>query len=326
MVSEWGSFVDEEPSGGRESAASSARQADDEWGTFAAEPAREAPAPPAADPGGGSDWGTFAADGAAAPAPGARVPVPSSEVVASLLTAGETLWAQVDGAVAVLGSGCTVTAEYDGEPDGFSGWRPVTVVDPARLIVRPVPLALAEPPAGAAVSVAELYADPEPPDAGEPHRARPFPVGEGPDVEAMLHRAVEEERGRARAEAAAAARRAEEELAAARRALAQQAEATEQRALDRERRAQEEARRARESAEQQVAAARAEAQRQVTVARDEVAQAMQHWQLRAQHAEADRARLAEELERANRTAAQRLVLVGALVVIMIAVVFVLKGA
>lgn len=330
-MSEWGSFMDEEPSAGQDAAAPPARPADDEWGSFAAEPARapgaarDTPSAPGAD-GGGSDWGSFAGAGTPAPAPGAGVPVPSSEVVASLLTVGETLWAQVDGATAVLGSGCTVTVEYDGAPDGFSGWRPVTVVDPARLIVRPVPLALGEPSVGAALSVAELYADTEPLDAGEPRRARPFPVGEGPDVEGMLHRAVAEERERARADAAAAARRAEEELAAARRALVQQTEAAEQRAAAREHRAQEAVLRAEESAEQRVAAAQAEAQRQVTVARDEVAQAVQHWQFRAQHAEGERARLAEELTRAQRTAAQRLVLVGAVVVIAIALIFVLKGA
>ncbi|MCX5111604.1 hypothetical protein OOK13_24275 [Streptomyces sp. NBC_00378] len=37
----------------------------------------------------------------------------------------------------------------------------MTVVDPAALTVRLVPLALAEPPVGTATPVAELYTDPE---------------------------------------------------------------------------------------------------------------------------------------------------------------------
>ncbi|MFJ3303160.1 hypothetical protein ACIPSA_08585 [Streptomyces sp. NPDC086549] len=284
---------------------------------------------------GGSDWGVFVDDahepvtpGAPRPepAPPSGVPTPTPEVVASLLKAGETLWAQVDGTVAVLGSGVAVTAVYDAEPDGFSGWRPVTVLDPAALTVRPVSLSLAEPPVGAATSVAELYSDTEPLDTARPHRAAPFPVGQGPDVEALLNRAAEEERARVRAEAAVAAQRAEAELAAARREAAERAEVAERHARAREERAQEEVRRARDEAARQVAEVRAESQRQVAAARDEVGQAVQHWQFRTQQAESERTRLTEELNRANRAGLQRLVLVGVLAVIAVVLAVVLKAA
>ncbi|WP_151770086.1 hypothetical protein [Streptomyces abyssomicinicus] len=215
---------------------------------------------------------------------------------------------------------------YDGEPDGFTGWRPVTVVDPARLTVRPVPLSLAEPPVGAATSVAELYSDTEPQSATEPRRGAPFPVGQGPDLGAVLNRAVAEEREQVRAEAAAAAHRAEVQLNMAKRELAERAELAERQARMREEQAQNEERRTQQEAAQQIAAAQAEAQRQITAARDQAAQAVQHWQFRAQQAEGERARLAGELDRANRRGIQRLVLVGVLAVIAVALTVVLKGA
>lgn len=182
-MSEWGSFIDETPSGQSpppppDHPPSGAGVVDDGWGSFADEaPATGgAPPPPPSVP-------------PATPRP-YGVPVPSPEVAASLLTAGETLWAQVDGAQAVLGSGCRVAVvrDDDGEAaaDGFGGWRPVTVVDPAALTVRLVPLALAEPPVGTATPVAELYADPEPYTAVAPERAGVFPVGQGPDLDELL--------------------------------------------------------------------------------------------------------------------------------------------
>ncbi|MFE0510333.1 hypothetical protein [Streptomyces sp. NPDC058964] len=313
-----------------------------DWGSFVDETPPERPHEPrqAAYPSGsatGADWGAFVDDVHEPPGPRtpqspppaaspAGAPTPAPEVVASLLEAGETLWAQVDGTVAVLGSGCAVTAVYDAGPDGFSGWRPVTVLDPAALTVRPVPLSLAEPSPGAATSVAELYSDTESPDDAWPRRAAPFPVGQGPDVEALLSRAAEEERARVRAEAAVAAQRAEAELAAARRESAERAETAERHARAREERAQEEVRRAGEAAARQVAEVRAESQRQVAAARDEVAQAVQQWQYRAQQAEGERTRLAEELNRANRASLQRLVLVGVLAVIAVVLTVVLKGS
>lgn len=333
FVSEWGAFVDETPpSGGRPPPSPSTPvprpNADDGWGDF--------------DPPAGRT---------ASPSPSAGVPPPSPEVVASLLIAGETLWAHVEGPVAVLGSGCTLTAVYDGEPDGFRGWRPVTVLDPARLIVRPVALSLAEPPVGAATSVAELYSDPERPSTGEPRRAAPFPVGQGPDMYALLNRAVAEERELVRAKATAAAHRIEMQLEAAKRELAERAELAERQARMREeqagnevRRALQEAerqaraheeharnavRRAHQEAERQVFAANAETQRQIAAARTQASQAAQvvrHWQIRAQQGEGDSARLTDELHRANRTGVQRLVLVGVLAVIAVVLTFLLMGA
>ncbi|MFI5683816.1 hypothetical protein [Streptomyces sp. NPDC051636] len=300
-MSEWGTFEDETPAEGP-------AESEESWGSFTDASTQPGPAQPTPPPA----------------APPAGVPTPSPEVVASLLKAGETLWAQVDGTVGVLGSGAKVTAVYDDGPDGFSGWRPVTVLDPGALTVRPVPLALAEPPMGAATSVAELYADTEPLDDTEPRRPAPFPVGQGPDLDALLDRAVEEERARARAEAAASARRAEAELAAQRRELADRAEAVERQARLREERAQDEVRRAQDEAARQVAAVRDDAQRQVTAARDEVAQVVQQWQFRAQQAESERSRLSEELNRANRASVQRLVLVGVLAVIAVVLAVVLK--
>ncbi|MGW1847193.1 hypothetical protein [Streptomyces sp. NPDC001966] len=309
-MSEWGSFIDETPSGrppppppghapagaggdgdvGRDAGGDAG--GDDGWGSFADETpvaGGASPPPPSAPP-------------PAAPRP-YGVPVPSPEVAASLLTAGETLWAQVDGAEAVLGSGCRVAVVRgdDGEggaaTDGFSGWRPVTVVDPAALTVRLVPLALAEPPVGTATPVAELYADPEPYTAAEPGRAGVFPVGQGPDLDALLHRAQEEERARVRVAAEAEALRAERELTAAKAELRERTQAAEQRAAQREQRAQEAARRAQEYAEQQIGAAR-----------DEVAQVVWHWQDRAQRAEAEIARLSAELAKAEQAGVLRHVL------------------
>lgn len=301
-MSEWGSFIDETPSGQSpppppDHAPAGAGDGggdggDDGWGSFADETpvARGAPPPPPSAP-------------PPAPPRPYGVPVPSPEVAASLLTAGETLWAQVDGAEAVLGSGCRVAVVRgdDGEAgaaaDGFSGWRPVTVVDPAVLTVRLVPLALAEPPVGTATPVAELYTDPEPYTAAEPGRAGVFPVGQGPDLDALLHRVQEEERARVRAAAEADALRAERELAAAKAELRERAEAAEQRAAQREQRAQEAARRAQEYAEQQIGKAR-----------DEVAQVVWHWQDRAQRAEAEIARLSGELAKAEQAGVLRHVL------------------
>ncbi|MEU9187076.1 hypothetical protein AB0D14_21535 [Streptomyces sp. NPDC048484] len=274
-------------------------------------------------------WGFDAPSAASAPSPPsppAGVPTPSPEVVASLLTVGETLWAHVDGPVAVLGSGCPVTAVYDGEPDGFSGWRPVTVVDPARLTVRPVPLSLGEPPVGAATSVAELYSDLEPSSATEPRRAAPFPVGQGPDLDAVLSRAVAEERERVRAEAAAAAHLAEAELNVVKRELAERTELAERHARIREEQAQSEVRRTQQEAAQHVSAAQAQAQAQIAAARDQFNQAEQQWQLRTRQAEAERTRMTRELNRAKSAGAQRLVLVGVLAVLAVVLTFVLKGA
>ncbi|MFJ7194824.1 MULTISPECIES: hypothetical protein [unclassified Streptomyces] len=293
-MSEWGSFIDETPSGQSpppppDHPPSGAGVVDDGWGSFADEaPATGgAPPPPPSVP-------------PATPRP-YGVPVPSPEVAASLLTAGETLWAQVDGAQAVLGSGCRVAVvrDDDGEAaaDGFGGWRPVTVVDPAALTVRLVPLALAEPPVGTATPVAELYADPEPYTAAAPERAGVFPVGQGPDLDELLHRAQAEERARVRAGAEADARRAERELADAKAELRERAEAAEQRAARREQRAQEAEQRAREYAEQRIGAAR-----------DEVAQAVWQWQERAQRAEAEVARLNGELARVEQAGVLRHVL------------------
>ncbi|MEU2670782.1 hypothetical protein ABZ622_18280 [Streptomyces sp. NPDC007164] len=298
-MSEWGSFIDETPSGqspppppdhppaGADAGGDDG--GDDGWGSFADETpaAGGAPPPPSAPP-------------PAAPRP-YGVPVPSPEVAASLLTAGETLWAQVDGAAAVLGSGCRVAVVPGGDgeaaADGFSGWRPVTVVDPAALTVRLVPLALAEPPVGTATPVSELYADPEPYTAAEPGRAGAFPVGQGPDLDALLHRVQEEERARVRADVEADARRAERELADAKAELKQRAEAAEQRAVQREQRAQQAAQRAQEYAEHQIGAAR-----------EEVAQAVWQWQDRAQRAEAEITRLSGELAKAEQAGVLRHVL------------------
>ncbi|MFD7621648.1 hypothetical protein [Streptomyces sp. NPDC059802] len=293
-MSDWGSFIDETPSGQSpppppDHAPSGAGAGDDGWGSFADETPAAGGAPPPPP---------------SAPPPAPRpygVPVPSPEVAASLLTAGETLWAQVDGADAVLGSGCRVAVvpgeDGDAATDGFGGWRPVTVVDPAALTVRLVPLALAEPPIGTATPVAELYADPEPYTAAAPDRAGVFPVGQGPDLDALLHRAQAEERARVRADVEAEARRAERELADAKAELRERAEAAEQRAAQREQRAQEAAQRAQEYAEQQV-----------RTARDEVAQAVWQWQERAQRAEAEVARLSGELARAEQAGVLRHVL------------------
>ncbi|MEU6555940.1 hypothetical protein ABZ915_37680 [Streptomyces sp. NPDC046915] len=339
-MTEWGSLADETPSGERrQQAAPPPPAAEDEWGSL------DAAGPDG--PGGPDGWGGLAEEppGPAGPggrrsgpfAPSAGVPVPSPEVVGSLLTAGETLWAQVDGTDAVLGSGCPATAVYDDEPDGFSGWRPVVVVDPSRLTVRPVPLSLAEPPVGAATSVAELYTDTEPPDTGGPRRTARFPVGQGPDLDVLLERAVAEERERVRTEAAAAARRAQEELAYAHRELAERTELVERGARLREERAEEAVRRARQEADrrlaeaesradQRIAAAEAAARREVDDARNQVAQAVQQWQFRAQQAEAERRGAAEELQRANRTSTQRLVFLGVLAVIAVVLTVFLKGA
>ncbi|MGC4946584.1 hypothetical protein ACLQ2N_10365 [Streptomyces sp. DT224] len=265
---------------------------------------------PAAGQDTGDDgWGSFADEVAAAPghqAPPAvppqpaqrpqAIPVPSPEVAASLLTAGETLWAEVDGPVAVLGSGCRVAVvpDEDGKAaDGFTGWRPVVVVDPAALTVRLVPLALADPPIGAATPVSELYEDPEPYTSAASGRSGVFPVGQGPDLDALLQRAVAEERAAARAEAEARTRRAERELAEAQAESRARAEAAEARAAEREQRAQEASRRARTYAEQQIAQAR-----------DDVAAVVRQWQERAQWAE-DRALRAEaEVVRLNAALAR----------------------
>ncbi|MEV5603065.1 hypothetical protein AB0L33_16655 [Streptomyces sp. NPDC052299] len=262
---------------------------------------------------GGDGWGSFADEAPAAsggqappsapPQPVQRpqaIPAPSPEVAASLLTAGETLWAEVDGRVAVLGSGCRVAVvpDEDGEAvaDGFTGWRPVVVVDPAALTVRLVPLALADPPIGAATPVSELYEDPEPHASAASGRSGVFPVGQGPDLDTLLQRAVAEERAAARADAEARTRRAERELAEAQAEARARAEAAEARAAEREQRAQEASRRARTYAEQQIAQAR-----------DDVAAVVRQWQERAQwaedralRAEAEVARMGAELARAEQ--------------------------
>ncbi|MFF1835868.1 hypothetical protein ACFVXE_16940 [Streptomyces sp. NPDC058231] len=193
-VSDWGSFVDETPS--------------------SPPPMPGYPPEPAAD----EDWGAFADAGdapagpvsAGPPVPPPGVAVPSPEAVASLLKAGETLWAYVDGTgAAYLGSGCALTV-VDGDADGFDGWRPVVVVDPAALTVRPVPLALAEPAIGTATAVSELYQDPEPSERPGSRRAPAFPVGQGPDLDALLAEAVAEERARVTTRADETARQAQQ--------------------------------------------------------------------------------------------------------------------
>lgn len=316
-MSEWGSFINDAPPGEEEPGpvAGGPRQpvpdsddADDFWRTDFVEEARSS---------GGDTPPSPRTTGA---------PVPSSEAVASLLTAGETLWAEVDGSVAVLGSGCVVTAVYDDEPDGFSGWRPVTVVDPARLMVRPAPLSLAEPPVGVATSVAELYSDTESLPEDEPLRVRRFPVGRGPDLDAMLRRAETDERERVRAEAEVQARRADEELAVIKRELAERAELAERHARQREERAHEAVLRIRSEADQRISAAGTEARREVAAAREEAAQAVRQWQFRAEQAEQKRSRLAEQLEQAHRASVQRLALVAVLAVIAVVLAVVLKGA
>lgn len=250
-MSDWGSFVDE--------------------GSPLPIPAKPDRAP---DPVVDSGWGAFA-DGTEAPpgtspvpppstgppVPPRGVPVPSPEAVASLLSEGENLWAYVDGdGTAYLGSGCALTVVKEGlDGAGPVGWRPVVVVDPATLTVRPVPLVLAEPPAGTGTSVSELYRDPEPYERPAPGRAGPFPAGQGPDLDALLAAAVAEERDRVTA------------------------------------RADEAARLAQNYAESQIRAAQEAAQRSVQAAQQSVWQ----WQQRAQTAEAEVVRLDTELQRSG---------------------------
>ncbi|MFF4060227.1 hypothetical protein ACFYZ8_31870 [Streptomyces sp. NPDC001668] len=314
-MSEWGSFIDEAPPG------------DEEPGSAVGEPGASVPGSAGAD----NFWRTDfveeeqSAGGGTPPRP-TGTPVPSSEAVASLLTAGETLWAEVDGSVAVLGSGCVLTAVYDDEPDGFTGWRPVTVVDPARLLVRPAPLSLAEPPVGVATSVAELYSDTEPLPDDEPLRVRRFPVGRGPDLDALLRRAETEERERVRAEAETQARRAAEELALIKRGLAERAELADRHARQREERAHEAVLRIRSEADQRISTVEAEAQREVAAAREAAEQMVRRWQSRAERAEEKHAGLAEQLKQVHRASVQRLVLVTVLAVIAVLLAVVLKGA
>jgi vacuolar-type H+-ATPase subunit H len=163
------------------------------WGNLADDPSGAAAASPAAAAG----WGVLDGDvngsavGAYTPSHSRHVPpprdprVPPAEATASVLADGDVLWAQISHAGVSLGSGQPLLLE-GGAPADQSGWCRVRVVDAARLVVRVLPVAWEEPRRGVGDDPRTLYR-PEPLDGVAPaRRVSPFPVGQGPDMRAML--------------------------------------------------------------------------------------------------------------------------------------------
>ncbi|MGW6485590.1 hypothetical protein [Streptomyces sp. NPDC055056] len=222
-------------------------------------------------------------------------PPPSSEVVAAALRAGQVLWAEVRADGVFLGSGCEVRLT-ETPADGYTGWRPVTVVSPATLEVAALPVPTAEPVVGAALSVGELYTAADQVDG----RTAPFPLGQGPDLQGILRDAVRGVERQARARADEAARAAERQLQLAEERFIARALAAERAAADREQQAQ-----------QQIAVRDQQAEERVTAVVQQSQQAVAGWQDEAARitasAEQQRTAHAKQLRR-YRARAQRLAL------------------
>jgi hypothetical protein len=193
-----------------------------DWGVL--DGGASAPAAPAADPAPPRDpaapgWGrpdggvvrqrvpSSAPSGSPSP-----TDVPPPEATASLLRAGEHLWAKVDQHGAVLGSGQRLRLP-DAVPDDLYGWRRVQILEPALLSAAVVPIPWDELEAGVGDDPDALY-HPEPsPDAGTPARTSAFPVGAGPDLQRLfadrVAESVRDQRDRADRAEQAANRRAE---------------------------------------------------------------------------------------------------------------------
>lgn len=198
----WGTFQDEAEVAQETEADEEYADGNDPWGS-------------SWGAGGKDPWGTFhddepgrtgshtGTDGTVGPSHSSGSGGPSAEATASLLRAGNVLWAKVDSTGAVLGSGTRLRIP-GGVPDRLYGWRPVEITDPATLAAQVVAVESATPPAGRAAPLASLFrADPVQQQAS-PQRPAAFPVGQGPDVRALLQQrlAAAEQEVLQRAEAA----------------------------------------------------------------------------------------------------------------------------
>jgi hypothetical protein len=112
---------------------------------------------------------------------------PPARVAASVLNAGDTVWAKVERTGATLGAGQRVILFAD-PADGLYGWRPVRIVDPVRLVAEVIPVPMAVPPEDVGEDPAQLYEPQGPPSVAGVARRPGFPVGTGPDLRAMLDR------------------------------------------------------------------------------------------------------------------------------------------
>ncbi len=158
------------------------------WGNLTDSPsgATAASPSPAAAPG----WGVLDGDvngsavGSHLPPP--RDPgLPPAEATVSLLANGDVLWARITRSGVSLGSGQPLFLA-GGVPADQSGWCRVEVIDVARLLVRVLPVAWEEPRRGVGDDPRALYR-PEPLDGvAAVRRAPPFPVGQGPDMRAVM--------------------------------------------------------------------------------------------------------------------------------------------
>lgn len=147
---------------------------------------------------------------------------PPPEATASLLAQGETLWAKVDRAGVVLGSGQVLNVP-EGLPDDLYGWRRVQIVNPALLTARVLPIAWDELEVGVGDDPTGLYYPHALPEPESPDRMSAFPVGAGPDLMRLFNDRVatavsEYERRAGEAERAAGARAVEAERVADQRA------------------------------------------------------------------------------------------------------------
>jgi hypothetical protein len=198
---------------------------------------------------------------AAVEVPRSEVDLPPPEATASLLRAGEVLWARADETGLRLGSGQRLRSAEDvsRQPDG---WCRVEVTDPETLTVRFLPVATAELRTSVGDDPDLLYQPTSVGEDAEVVRNAPFPVGKGPALreifDARVANAEAEAERRADERAAEAERRAREHIAAAEtqagNRVAEAERAAETKALT-------EIDRVQRSAAEQVAAVRASADR-----------------------------------------------------------------
>ncbi|WP_238016990.1 hypothetical protein KZZ52_13775 [Dactylosporangium sp. AC04546] len=187
-----------------------------DWGTLDGGAARAADPPPR--PTAGRDaWGVLDGRPAAQPGQaGATVPRqaapnsarPSPEATASVLNAGDTVWAKVERTSTTLGAGQVVTLVAT-PADGIYGWRPIRILDPARLTAEVVPVPQATLAAGVGDDPLTLYRPDAPAAPAGVPRAMPFPAGVDPHLRSLVDDGLADVRERYERKAADASAHAE---------------------------------------------------------------------------------------------------------------------
>lgn len=149
------------------------------------------------------------------PGPGAPG-LPPPEATASLLQEGEILWARVDRSGVRLGSGQQLFVS-EGILEQQEGWRRVQVVDPATLAVRVLSVSWSGLRSCVGDDPALLYRPAPPGKAHEVDRVPSFPIGQGPDLRAVLDARIIAAESAAEKRGRAAERRADESVVQAER-------------------------------------------------------------------------------------------------------------